>query len=72
MTNKVTDEIYTKYKSILSYIKINPKATYKEIAEYLGVSRKTIAQKIKYLKDKKIIERYGSTKNGAWIINVDM
>ena len=72
VTNKVTDEIYTKYKSILSCIKINPKATYKEIAEYLGVSRKTIAQKIKYLKDKKIIERYGSTKNGAWIINADI
>ena len=44
----------------------NPYATYIEIADQLKVSRKTVAQKIKLLKDKGIIIRIGSAKKGYW------
>ena len=40
-------EIYKKYDSILAYIKNNTQVTYNEMANYLGVSRKTISKKIK-------------------------
>lgn len=41
---------------------------YDEIANEVGVSRKTISQKIKILKEKGIITRVGSAKKGYWMI----
>ena len=38
------------------------------VAEKLGVSRKTIAYRIKLLKEKGIIQRVGSDKKGYWKI----
>ena len=40
-----------------------------EIAKRLSVSRKTVAARIKSLKEKGILERIGATKNGHWQIN---
>ena len=39
------------------------------MAEKLGISRKTVALRIKTLKEKGIIERIGSDKKGYWKIN---
>jgi ATP-dependent DNA helicase RecG len=39
-----------------------------QMAEKLGVSRKTIATRLKKLKEKDIIERVGSDRKGYWKI----
>jgi len=39
------------------------------LAEKMSVSRKTIGEYLKSLKDKGIIERIGSARNGYWKIN---
>ena len=39
-----------------------------EVADRLGVSEKTVRRAISSLKEKRLIERDGSDKNGIWII----
>ena len=39
------------------------------IAGNLGISKKTVAEHIKALKEKGIIERVGNNKTGHWKIN---
>jgi ATP-dependent DNA helicase RecG len=48
----------------------NPAYTYLEIAERLSLSRKTIAQRIKALKDKQVIQREGGKAKGQWVISI--
>lgn len=66
MTKKVTEKIINTLteneKKVLQILEDNPFATYMEIADRLAVSRKTVSQKIKVLKDKGYIVRMGSTK----------
>lgn len=61
---KVTEKVTGMDKDILEILSQNPSATYLEIADKLDVSRKTVSQKIKLLKDKGIILRVGSAKKG--------
>ena len=53
-------------KDILNILRNSPAATYWEIAETLHISRKTVAQEIKVLKDSGLIVRMGSAKKGYW------
>ena len=41
-----------------------------EVADRLGVSEKTVRRAISSLKEKCLIERDGSDKNGMWIIRI--
>ena len=66
-TQKTTQE--TTQEKILNLIKTNPSITQMEMSEALGLTRDGISYNIKKLKDRGIIERVGSTKNGIWKIN---
>ena len=62
-TQKTTQE------KIINLIKKNPGITQIEMAKALDLTREGISYNIKALKEKGIIERVGSTKNGIWKIN---
>lgn len=66
VTEKVLDTLTESEKKVLEILDDNPLVTYMEIADKLSVSRKTVSQKIKMLKDKGIIIRVGSAKKGYW------
>ena len=55
-------------KQILKIIEENPKITQIDIASKLKMVSKTIQRGIARLKEKDIIERIGSNRNGYWII----
>ncbi len=61
-TQKTTQE------KMLNLIKKNPSITQLEMAKALELTRDGISYNIKALKEKRIIERVGSTKNGYWKI----
>lgn len=63
-TQKTTQE------KIINLIKKNPGITQVEMAKALDLTRDGISYNIKALKEKGIIERVGSTKNGIWKINI--
>ena len=46
----------------------NPNYTYEELAENIGVTKRTIERAFKTLQEKKLIERIGSNRKGSWII----
>ena len=62
-TQKTTQE------KIINLIKKNPGITQVEMAKALNLTRDGISYNIKTLKEKGIIERVGSTKNGIWKVN---
>lgn len=55
-------------KAILALIEQNPSLTYEEMTEKTGKSRRTISRIITEMKEKNIIARVGSDKNGHWEI----
>ena len=56
-------------KMMLSLIDNNNKITQEEMLKALNVSRATVTNNLKILKDNGYIERIGSNKNGYWKIN---
>ena len=66
VTEKVTEKLTEREKDILEILRNNPVVTYLEIAETMSISRKTVAQEIKVLKDRGHIVRVGSAKKGFW------
>lgn len=69
MNIRVIDKVTEKEADILAIIRVKPEITLIEMAEKIGVSRKTVAARIKSLKAKNIIIRIGSAKKGYWQIN---
>ena len=65
-TRETTQE--TTQEKIINLIKKNPSITQVEMAKALDLTRDDISYNIKALKEKGIIERVGSTKNGIWKI----
>ena len=59
----------TTQEKIINLIKKNPGITQAEMAKILDLTRDGISYNIKILKEKGMIERIGSTKNGIWKIN---
>ena len=55
-------------KKIIEYLLENSSLTLTEIAEKVGVTKRTIERNFKSLQEKKIIERIGSKRDGNWII----
>ena len=66
ITQEITQE--TTQETIINLIKKNPAITQVEMAKILGLTRDGISYNIKKLKEKGIIKRDGSTKNGTWKI----
>lgn len=56
-------------KMVLELLEIDPGMTYVSMAEKLSVSEKTIYKRMKMLRDKGIIVRVGTDKQGYWKIN---
>ena len=63
--DRVTDD----ERTLLSLLIEDPGYTVSQLSEKMGISRKTVAQKMKQLKEKEIIERIGSDRKGYWKIN---
>lgn len=64
------DELKTIDEKILYLIKQNPNITQIQMCNIIGVGRTAIANHIKKMKDKNILERVGPDRNGYWnIIN---
>ena len=66
---KSVDEVNDKVNELLKLLTIHPDYTVTELAAIFNVSRKTIAARLKELKDRGLIERIGSSKKGFWKIN---
>ncbi|HIT37901.1 MAG TPA: winged helix-turn-helix transcriptional regulator [Candidatus Onthousia faecipullorum] len=50
----------------MKLIRKNSRITQKEISDNLGINITTVARNLKDLKNKNIINRIGSNKNGQW------
>ncbi|MBP1565879.1 MAG: HTH domain-containing protein [Oscillospiraceae bacterium] len=50
-------------------ITVNPKITADELSKIISVTSRTIERNLRQLKEKNLLERAGSDKNGEWIIN---
>ena len=64
----VTEKVTEGEREVLELLKENPEYTYADLAKRLSVSRKTVSERIKKLKDKNRIERIGSDTKGYWNI----
>ncbi|MCD7791572.1 MAG: winged helix-turn-helix domain-containing protein [Bacteroides thetaiotaomicron] len=64
----VTERVTEQELKVIELLQEDPGYTYAELAEKLSVSRKTISERIKKLREKKVIERVGSATKGYWKI----
>ena len=64
MTEKVTDQ----ERTLLRLLEEEPGYTVPRLAVKIGISRKTVAARLKSLKEKGVIERIGSDRKGRLII----
>ena len=62
------EKINETQENIIDLIKKNPNITQNEISNFLNINKSTVMRNINKLKEKKIIARIGSTKNGQWKI----
>ena len=69
VTDRVTDNLDEKSIQILELISEDPAYTSTAISEKLSLSRKTVSQRLKEMKEKGILERIGSDRKGYWKIN---
>jgi ATP-dependent DNA helicase RecG len=56
-------------QQIVKILKANPSATTRQIADQMGVFKSTITRNIEKLKNRGVVGRIGSTKQGIWRIN---
>lgn len=68
VTDRVTDRVTENEKKLLALLAEDPGYTLAQLVERTGVSRKTVAQRLKKLKDEGAIERVGSDRKGYWEI----
>ena len=69
VTERVTERVTEKEQQVLNLIIEDPGYTSKMMADKLTLSRKTITDRLRSLKDKGIIQRIGSDTKGYWKIN---
>ena len=67
--SRVNDKVNDKVNDLLAILINHPEYTVTQLADVSGVSRKTIAARLKELKGKGYIERMGSSRKGYWKIN---
>ena len=68
VTVKVNKKVTVNQQKILEAIKNNPFITQDELSKVIGLSRKSIIQNMNKMKDKGLIKRVGTSKNGHWRI----
>lgn len=66
VTVKVTQKVTVNQEKIITAIKNNPNITQEELAEIVGVTRKSIIANMKKLQENGLIKRIGADKNGYW------
>ena len=67
--SKVTDRVTDKEQEIIFLLLEDAGYTMPQLAEKLNISRKTVAARLKVLKEKGIIERVGSDRKGYWKVH---
>ena len=60
----------TEETSLLDILLSNPEINVREIASKLDMSKSTVSRLMQKLKDKKIIERVGSSQKGYWKVTI--
>lgn len=68
VTQKVTVKVTQNQKKILDVIKENPYVTQEELANIVGITRKSVIENMKKLQENGFIKRFGADKNGYWKI----
>lgn len=68
VTVKVTQKVTVNQQKILKAIKNNPFITQDELSKVIRLSRKSIIQNMKKMKNNGLIKRVGAAKNGHWEI----
>lgn len=69
VNEKVNEKVNENEQKLLSLLFEDPGYTVTQLSHILKVSRKTIAPRLKSLKEKGAIERIGSDRKGYWKIN---
>ncbi|MDO4277350.1 MAG: ATP-binding protein [Lachnoclostridium edouardi] len=69
VTDRVTVKVTDNERDLLLLLAEDPGYTMPKLSKKMGISRKTVAQRLKQLKEKGIIERIGSDRKGYWKIN---
>ena len=69
VTQKVTVKVTANQQKIIDAIKANPYITQEELADRLGITKKSITANMKKLQDSELIKRIGANKNGYWQVN---
>ena len=69
IADRVTDRVTENERAVLLLLEEDPGYTMQQLAERLSVSRKSIASRLKKLKEKGDIERVGSDRSGHWKVN---
>lgn len=64
--HRVTEKVTEKEEKVLALLLDNPEITMMQLAEKLEISRKTVAIRLKSLKEKGVILRIGSDRKGYW------
>ena len=70
VTVKVSQKVTVKKQKIIDKIKENPYITQEELAEIIGITRKSIIANMKKLQANRVIERLGADKNGMWVVKM--
>ena len=69
VTDGVTDRVTDSEMLVLELLDFDSRYTYTELSDKLQISGKSVAEKIRSLKNKGIITRIGKPKTGYWKIN---
>ena len=68
VTIKVTIKVTVNQQKIIDAIKANPYITQEELADIIGITKKSITVNMKKLQNSGLIKRIGANKNGYWQI----
>ena len=66
VTTKVTIKVTINQQKIIDAIKTNPYVTQEELADIVGITKKSITANMKKLQNSGFIKRIGANKNGYW------
>ena len=66
VTKKVTIKVTINQQKIIDTINKNPYVTQEELADIIGITKKSITANMKKLQDSGLIKRIGANKNGHW------
>ena len=69
VTKKVTIKVTINQQKIIDVIKKNPYVTQEELADIIGITKKSVTVNMKKLQENGLIKRIGANKNGYWQVN---